>query len=78
LKNKFLFILVYIFSWVPSAAVFYAAYHGTDYFFQLKKFPYPFESFGIAAGLGAAFWVYAVFGTLRKKFFPFHSKEKIA
>ena len=54
---------------------FFLVYSYTDRLFQQQRFPYPFEPFGIAAGSGAAFWVYAVV-RLIKRSYPINLKEK--
>ena len=68
--------LFFILSLAPSGVAFFLVYWATDRLFQRQKFPYPFEHFGIAAGLGTAFWVYAVVGSIRRRFYAVNLKEK--
>ncbi|MBI3252477.1 MAG: hypothetical protein HYZ52_04080 [Candidatus Omnitrophica bacterium] len=37
---------------------FFAGYCLTDLIFRARKIPYPFEAFGVLAGLGLAAWAY--------------------
>jgi len=66
LKAKLISFIFYILFWIPSGIVFFLVYSTANRLFQERKFPYPFELFGLAAGLGAAFWVYAVVKWLKK------------
>ena len=58
-------ILFFILSFISSMVAFYVVYRYMGQLFQRQKFPYPFEYFGIAAGLGASCWTYAICKMLR-------------
>jgi len=59
-------IIIQIFRLLVLALVFLLGYRFTDHFFRTHKVPYPFELFGIAAGLGFLFFAYAVMGLFEK------------
>jgi len=49
-------------------AAFIAGYCLTDLVFRVKKIPYPFELFGLAAGLGLASWTFSIIHFIGLKF----------
>ena len=67
MKTRITSFLFFILSLVPSGGVFYLVYCSTDQIFKTYKFPYPFELFGLAAGLGAASWTYALVTLFRRR-----------
>jgi len=56
------------FSLIFSITAFIAGYFLTDLFFRVKKIPYPFELFGLAAGLGLASWTFSMVHFIGLKF----------
>ena len=53
---------------------FITGYGLTDLVFRVKKIPYPFEFFGLAAGLGLASWTFAIIHFIGLKFSTGHKK----
>ena len=47
-------------SLIFSIAAFVAGYFLTDLVFRVERIPYPFELFGLAAGLGLASWTFSM------------------
>ena len=62
-------------SLIPPAAAFFAVYRYADFLFRTQKFPYPFELFGVAAGLGTACWVYAIIILFKRTFMKFQKQS---
>ncbi len=74
MRKKLPSIFFVILSIIAPAAAFYLVYRYTDILFQKQKYPYPFEHFGIAAGLGTACFVHA-FVLLISRIFDKFSKH---
>ena len=67
MKKVFELIFNSFFFLVLPACAFWGGYRSTDLLFRAQKIPYPFEVFGIAAGLGfAAVFLTARFGRLTR------------